>query len=303
MPVARVIDTSHYNQVASFRAASVAGIWGVINKATERNNYVDDTYQARRRAALDAGMLFGGYHFIRPNVSATVQVEHFLKHAAPKDTELACALDWEDNAVHPDMARSFMELIKSKTGRKPILYSGNTAKELLGTRPDPFFAGHRLWLAQYSSRPICQSSWRTAWLWQFSGDGLGPLPHGVAGVTISGRQICDMNDYVLDDAITDAAVSKINLSREWITDPSSDDQKPNAPQDQIGSRNVKWLQEQLNLLGPSILDVDGFYGDKTKNAVKAFQIAHPPLKADGVFGPRTAAMLDFVLLSRQAVRG
>lgn len=306
MVVARVIDTSHYNNVSSFQKVSAAGIWGVINKCTEGTGYVDSTYNVRRGPARDVGLLYGAYCFLRRGVNVAAQVEHFLKNAKPDDRTLL-ALDWENYLGGPAPtkaeAREFCERVASKVGRKPIIYSGNTAKEALGSTVDTFFGGHRLWLAQYSSRAICQRSWRTPWIWQFSGDGLGPMPHGVDGVTISGRAICDMNDYVLDDAISDTAVAQANFEREWVSDPSSSDQKPNAPQTEVGSRGVKWLQEQLNALGyrdasGKALNEDGDYGPLTTQAVKAFQKANPPLKADGVFGPLSSAALDSVLIAK-----
>lgn len=37
--------------------------------------------------------------------------------------------------------------------------------------------------------------------------------------------------------------------------------------------------------------IDGFYGPKTANAVKRFQLMHG-LSADGIYGPKTKAKLE-----------
>jgi len=52
---------------------------------------------------------------------------------------------------------------------------------------------------------------------------------------------------------------------------------------------IQWLQESLNKLTNAGLTVDGDYGTATKEAVKKFQAAHPPLVADGWAGVMTQA--------------
>jgi lysozyme len=58
-----VIDLSHYNTVTSFQQVGMAGIIGIIHKATEGMNFVDAKYDEHRAAALSAGLLWGAYHF------------------------------------------------------------------------------------------------------------------------------------------------------------------------------------------------------------------------------------------------
>lgn len=59
---------------------------------------------------------------------------------------------------------------------------------------------------------------------------------------------------------------------------------------------AKRIQTQLVALGAK-LDVDGYYGNATKTAVKAFQSSHG-LDADGWVGPLTQAALDKATGSR-----
>jgi hypothetical protein len=288
MPTPRVVDLSHYNkvEVGGFTKAAAFGIWGVINKVTESTGYVDETYLQRRQAVKDAGMLWGAYHFVRP-ASIAAQVDHFLRHANPDDKTLL-ALDWEVSAVTSGMARDFLERIEKAMGRKAVVYSGNTAMEAFGSRVDPYFGSHRLWLAQYSSRPICQRSWSTAWIWQYSGDGLGPTPHNCPGISIPGGNGIDMNSYIADG-------DRATFEREWTTDASAADQKPSNPQPTTPSKGVAWMQESLNKLIGARLAVDGDYGPLTRMAVIAFQKANPPLATDGVFGPQSQATLERLL--------
>lgn len=60
--------------------------------------------------------------------------------------------------------------------------------------------------------------------------------------------------------------------------------------------SVAWLQASLNRLGAApALTVDGNLGAKSRAAVKSFQSAHPPLKADGFPGPMTRLAIKATL--------
>ena len=178
----KVIDIYHGDRVApdGFAQARAFGIVGVIHKASEGSSTVDETYARRRTTAKDAGLLWGAYHFIRP-VDTSSQVDLFLRTAQP-DQDTLLALDYEVDSVSLDQARDFIEQVESRVGRSIVLYSGNTIKEKLGNRVDPWWGAHRLWLAQYGSNPRAPPSWAKAWLWQYTGDGEGPPPHQVPGI-------------------------------------------------------------------------------------------------------------------------
>ncbi|BCP53768.1 hypothetical protein K32_23850 [Kaistia sp. 32K] len=55
--------------------------------------------------------------------------------------------------------------------------------------------------------------------------------------------------------------------------------------------DVSALQQDLIRLGFEPGKVDGDYGDETKAAVRAYQVQHPDLIADGVAGPATRAQI------------
>lgn len=55
--------------------------------------------------------------------------------------------------------------------------------------------------------------------------------------------------------------------------------------------SVRWLQVELNRRGYHLV-VDGIWGDKTEEAVRAFQADNPPLVVDGIVGPATLAKLE-----------
>lgn len=199
--VPRVIDIYHGDQVqgndcvAGFKKALDFGIWGVIHKASQGTSNKDSAYARRRKAAQQVGLLFGAYHFnTGENVKA--QVNWFLKCADPDD-ETLMVLDFEENArsnmsVHE--AVSFMKLVEDHTGRKCAIYSGNRLKETigqLGRDERDYITSRRLWLCQYGPKPSLPKGYSDVWLWQYTGDGIGPGPKSVPGII--GK--VDINSY------------------------------------------------------------------------------------------------------------
>lgn len=188
----RVIDLSHYDDVQDVFAGAVQfGIRGVINKVTEGYGGHDKSFDWRRKPCADAGLLYGAYHFLRPGRIAQ-QVGWFIDNVGDWAGILP-ALDHEDNDVPLSDARQFLELFQSKIGRWPLLYSGFLIKDQLQGGPDPFWSKIRLWLSHYSSRPTWPAAWDQPTLWQYSGDGLGPGPHGVPGIEPATQ--LDMNSF------------------------------------------------------------------------------------------------------------
>lgn len=174
--IPKVIDINHANTISDWEALARAGIVGVIHKATQGTYFKDPKYEERRDSARQAGLLWGAYCFNTGEDPAT-QVGVFLAHAQPDDQTLV-ALDFEDNfksQMSLAEAKTFLERAADALGRKPVLYSGNRIKDLLGDTEDEFFGSHRLWLPQYGPKAVVQASWKSAarqpWLWQFSDGG------------------------------------------------------------------------------------------------------------------------------------
>jgi GH25 family lysozyme M1 (1,4-beta-N-acetylmuramidase) len=189
-----VVDLSHGDGLVSFADAKAAGLAGVIHKATTGATGRDDAYRDRRSAAVDAGLLWGAYHW---GTAAPIadQVQNFMDWAQP-DASTLVALDFEPtigNQMTLDGARAFCEQILTALGRRAVIYSGDTLKSALGNTVDPFFSGHRLWLAQYGATPTVQKSWGGFWLWQYTDGALGPGLKSVPGLAgdAQGRLDCD----------------------------------------------------------------------------------------------------------------
>src|SRR3984893_16865817 len=88
-----VIDISHNVTVTDFTLVRRrSNILGVIHKATEGGDYVDQSYSVRRPQAEAAGLLWGAYHFGNRQYPGERQAAAFLATARPRPSTLL-ALD------------------------------------------------------------------------------------------------------------------------------------------------------------------------------------------------------------------
>jgi lysozyme len=182
MPTPIVIDLSHWNTIPSnLKATAAAGIVGVIHKATEGTSYKDDKCDAREFLTRDAGMLFGLYHFLRAGMSIQSQINNFMSVYKRYDTtNLLVALDYEkgSDGKTPSLTevQNWLLGVEGATGKKPVIYSGNSLKEALGGKVHPVLNqdNYPLWLAQYSSTYKLPPGWSTPWLWQYTQSGSIP---------------------------------------------------------------------------------------------------------------------------------
>jgi lysozyme len=183
-----VIDLSHFNEVTSFPAIKSAGIVGVIHKATQSTNDIDPTYGARRRAALDAGLWWGAYHF-GTNGSGITQARYFLSVVNPGPQDLL-ALDFEENGSDTmtiAQAEEFVTEVYNQTGRYPGFYSDALAGRLLGDGVNPTLANCWLWRAEYGAVPRVPPTWPTWTMWQYTDSGALP--------GLGGSGLCDRDRF------------------------------------------------------------------------------------------------------------
>jgi lysozyme len=190
MAINAVIDISHHNGTKlDFDKAKADGIIGVIHKASQGASGGDPMYDANRKKAEKAGLLWGAYHFATGSDGVT-QAENFLARIG-KTKNVLMVLDFEPNLTGPSMsiaeAHAFTTHIAEKTGTWPGFYSGHYIKQLLGTQQDPILAKSWFWLAQYGPTAVVPPNWSTWTMWQYTDGAIGPPPHSVSGIGLCDR--------------------------------------------------------------------------------------------------------------------
>ena len=191
MPTPLVIDLSHHNANPDFAKIRAAGVVGVIHKATQGTSYVDTTYAQRKPLALQAGLLWGAYHF-GTGGAVIAQVTNFIDVTQP-DGSFLLALDFEQNAgdsMSLDQAKQFLSEVERQAGQRPVLYTGGYFNQCTGNRADPTMAGYRVWWAQYAAAPKVNPTWPSYWLWQYSDGTVGP-----GQKVVNGAAPCDCSAH------------------------------------------------------------------------------------------------------------
>ena len=194
MVIDTLIDLSHHNENVDFAAARQAGIVAAILKATEGATWRDVTLPVRRKAARDAGLLVGLYHYVS-GVDVTKQLANFLDYAKPADDELV-AIDFEDSSVGANMTLAQLEtlviLMNDQLGRYPVVYGGALLREAIGNKTNALLSKCPLWYSRYATMPIGIPTkvWPSYTLWQYTDGEHGPEPRATAGIGP-----CDRNRF------------------------------------------------------------------------------------------------------------
>ena len=179
-----VVDVSHF-QVADIDFAKVKndGILGVIHKASEGVSFVDPDFAAMRIQAEKEGLLWGAYHFANKG-NPIGQADHFLEAIGNTDGVLL-ALSLEDNKgndMSPEDADRFVQRIKEKTFRYPIIFGFSNYLE--GYNRENINKCN-LWIGMHSEKIAEPTlpSFRKSWvLWQYTDGKDGRPPKSVSGI-------------------------------------------------------------------------------------------------------------------------
>ena len=192
-----------------------------------------------------------------------------------------------------------------------------------GVGPFPSFTAAAIWSYKHDGIDKNSVPWTwpyMCWCWE-KFNGFGPRDHGrVSGYDFAGTDQYDPPDgdggkYVSDGHWSPGEVDKqlgcVALALELVRlEPALalHNAPPIVPTDPIpvtptpigvgghGPHDTRWIQDSLNHLhfGGEQLIVDGSYGRRTRNVVRAFQSAHG-LVADGLAGPITIAAIEHEL--------
>lgn len=192
MPV-YIADMGSQNPV-DFQRLAKTECAGIIHRATRSNMKLDLLYGQRRSMARAAGLLTGAYAF-NTGEDASIQANRFLM-AAQLSADESAWLDLERNTSGcgtMTLAQwlEFLDRVDQARGIACGTYGGDVVKALIvhaTAAQRDFLAAHPLWGCEYGPRWRNVDvngrtlPWPEPFLWQFTGDGVGPQPHTLDGL-------------------------------------------------------------------------------------------------------------------------
>lgn len=271
----RGIDISHWQQGINL---ATVGCDFVIIKATQGTKFVDPCCNKFYQTAKEAGRKLGVYHFADGLSSGTAEADHFIKNVKGYIGEAILVLDWEADALKKGVsyAKEFLDRVYEVTGVRPLIYmSKSTCREYNWT--EVVNGNYGLWMAQYANKKPTSYQDKP---WTDS-KGLGAFKgYAIHQYSSKGQLPGYGGDLDLDIAyMTPAAWDKYAKANPVLMKD-----KPVLRRGNRGEE-VRELQTLLSDKGYTVL-VDGIFGDKTYEAVKAYQADHG-LQVDGVVGSKT----------------
>lgn len=221
-----VLNMSHYDLVRpDFVAMKYQGIVAVIHEATFPPLNRDWKYADRQYAAINAGLLWGAYHF-GDGTNPVRQADHFLgfvdsqrpaikpSDAVERRHGILLVLDFEKNGHYPGgsmsvaQAVSFVQRIKERTGKYPGIYGSEyRLRQMLygrGTTESQraVLSNCWLWIANYHAQPRSTAPWSRWHLWQYTGDGkCGLRPRSAYPVSVANMRKAERNIFNGTDSV------------------------------------------------------------------------------------------------------
>ncbi|MGI8882582.1 MAG: lysozyme [Jatrophihabitans sp.] len=184
------IDVSHYQGSINWSKVRAGGVKFAYIKATEGTGYRDPKFNANYAGATEAGIIRGGYHFARPDLSSgTTQAKYFLAHGGGWSSDgrtLPGLLDLENEGSHPfcyglspskmvSWLISFNTYYHAHTGVYPVFYTRTNWWNPCTGNSRSFANKNPLFIARYgSSAGTLPAGWSFYTFWQYADHGSQP---------------------------------------------------------------------------------------------------------------------------------
>jgi len=168
------IDVSHHQGEVDWALVKRDEIHFAFMKATEGVTWVDPKFQQNWKAAKEADIIRGAYHFYRPERDAISQAENFINTVVLESGDLPPVLDVElkYNVSKRDIRQDvliWLKYVEAAYNRKPILYTDSSFVNLELTDE---FTRYPLWIAEYSdSVRGSLAGWEKWTFWQYTNSG------------------------------------------------------------------------------------------------------------------------------------
>jgi lysozyme len=180
------VDVSNHNDDVSWTKVKSSGRTFAFARVSDGITHPDTKFADNWPAMKKVGLIRGAYQFFRPTRDPIAQADLLLSKldaaGGLAKGDLPPVLDLEvtdDNpaSVVVSKAKAWLDYVQSKTGVKPIVYTGNNMSATIGTN----FKDYVLWVAHYQvSCPRLPNGWST---WQFWQDGESGSVPGISGGT------------------------------------------------------------------------------------------------------------------------
>jgi lysozyme len=170
-----ILDPYQENPINWDLLATDQRVVAIIHQATKGSSK-DWEYAARKSEAKKRGYKWGSYH-LGLRGDPLKQADFYLATAKPEADEVM-ALDIESLDISKDMsiddARQFINRVKEKTGRYPLLYGNDNVIREISRKfgRDQMFSKVLLWYARFlrEIKDFPKGTWDTYTLWQFSSE-------------------------------------------------------------------------------------------------------------------------------------
>ena len=186
------IDVSHHQGVIDWSQVAGSGQRFAIAKATEGRTFVDPNYAFNKAGAEVSGLVFGAYHFARPDDTpndAIIEADHFVDVAQLEPGNLIPVLDIErtgglSQAQLTQWILTWLSRVTERLGVRPMVYtSPNGWEARTGNTTAVADAGYTvLWVAHWgvTAPTVPAENWSgNGWtFWQYGNCGTVP---GIGG--------------------------------------------------------------------------------------------------------------------------
>lgn len=170
-------DNKTVNYKVDFRKAAAAGARFVFVKVSQRN-YADEDFRDYWKAAKEAGLLRGGYHFLTWDYNPKEQARVFwsLIKDDPGELPPVCDFEWWGNTPQNALVflDQFVTVLEGLANKPPAIYTNYYFWKDYGSR-DERWRRYPLWLAYYGppSGLRVPPPWMDWTFWQFTSKGDG----------------------------------------------------------------------------------------------------------------------------------
>ncbi len=180
------VDVSRWQGDINWAKLRTQGANFVFIKATDGGDHLDPMFKKNWKAADQAGLKRGAYHFFYWCRVASDQADWFIRNVPKVKGALPPVIDVEWNgdsackrrpspAKVREKMQVFMDKLEAHYGQRPIIY---TAPDFYRDNLQGAFPDHPFWLRSVAAHPSKVYPNRKWVFWQYSGSGLS---HGVDG--------------------------------------------------------------------------------------------------------------------------